>query len=123
MLQAKELKVGLFVWWSVKRTIDAWSYPCVVTAINRKRGFKVRWLDNFHETDWLRLKDMSGFDKSSLHEMRECSREDVEQYFEKEMQELKNAIATAKSELVAARGRLATYKKRVSEFLTQSATS
>ena len=118
-MQAKELRVGLLVWWSN----DSWSCPCVVTAINRKRGFKVRSLDNFRETNWLRLKDDPHFDKSRLHEMQECSREDVEQYFETTTQKLKNRIATAESELVAIRKHLTAYKKQVSEFLTQPATS
>ena len=121
MLQAKELKIGLFVWWSAQD--GAWSCPCVVTAINKRRGFKVRSLDNFYESGWLRLKDDPHFDKSRLHEMQECSREDIEQYFKTSTQELRNKVVTIKSKLVAAQKYLAVYKKRVSEFLMQSAIS
>lgn len=123
MLQAKELRVGLFVWWNAGRYMSGWSCPCIVTTINRKKGFRVRSLDNFRETDWLRLKDIPDLDRSSLHEMRECSREEIEQYFETTTQGLRNEVTTIKGRLVAAQRRLAAYKKQVDEFLTQSATS
>ncbi|MEK7153941.1 MAG: hypothetical protein AAB792_00075 [Patescibacteria group bacterium] len=86
-------------------------------------GFKLKSLDNFYESNWLIPKDTPGLFRSSLHDMRECSREDVERYFESVTQELKNGITAAKGELVAAQRRLAVYKKRASEFLTQLTTS
>ena len=123
MLQAKELKVGLLLWRGAKRPANAWNCPCMVTAINRRRGFKIRSLNNFCESDWLRFKHGPGFVKSILPEMRKCTREEVERYFEETVQEIKNEIATAKRELVAIRKHLTAYKKQVSEFLTQPATS
>ena len=119
MLEIKKIKVGLLIWWSADRSFgNCWSCPCIVTAVKRT-GFKVRTLDNFTETDWLRMHDTPGGDGSSRHEMRECTLPDIKEYFRKTAQELREGVFDASNDLVKAREVLKRYKKRSVKFLSQ----
>lgn len=96
MLAKEELKVGLLLWWSASRYMRSWSCPCVVTFVDfQKNSYKVISFDDFKQTENLLIDRPEGRDKSSLTEMRICTKIDIQKY----LNEKRNELLSTKKEL------------------------
>ena len=116
MIKKEDMKPGVLVWWSADRYMRSWSCPAIVTAVTEK-WFRVRSLDDFKETNKLRMNDVPDFDKSPrTFEMRLCTMDEVQEYFKKQKRDLEDEVYHKKRALKDAQERLHEYKKRVESF-------
>ncbi len=120
MLKKEDLKVGLLIWWSAERYMRGWSCPAIVTEASDK-SFKVRSLDDFKETDDLRMEDdpegLPYKDESSRKEMRICTMDEVKEYFKKSMRVMEDKVTENQRALTDAQSNLTEYQERVKDFL------
>lgn len=120
MIQKSKMKVGLLIWWTADRHFKAWDCPAIVTKVTKKY-FKVKSLDDFKETDNLRMDDDPDprFDKSvRTTEMRVSSVSEVEEYFNKRIKSKQTTIKEAKASLAENKKALTEYEQTVESFLT-----
>lgn len=118
MLELKDTKRGTLVWWTAERMMKEWSCPAIVTKVDRKKDcFRVISLDDFKETDGLRLRDAPNGDQSSRHEMRLMTVEDLEEYFADIEKDLLREIANLEAGLEAAKRELKRTTSRNKKFL------
>lgn len=100
MIEPKELKVGLLVWWAN----DSWSCPGVITKVDLENNtFRVKTFDTMEETADLRISRPAGCDKSRLEEMEITTEEKILAYlsekelsFKKYMLEIEQKLSNLK---------------------------
>lgn len=117
MVKKEDMKPGTLVWWSAERYMNSWSSPAIVTVVEDE-WFKVRSLDDFKETDQLRMDDIPGMDKSvRTSEMRLCTLDEVRDYFKKRKRNLEDAVTEKTRALKDVQDKLAEYEEKVKSFL------
>lgn len=118
MIEKSKMKVGLLIWWTADRTFKEWDCPAIVTKVTRK-FFKVRSLDDFKETDNLRMDDNPDprFDESCrTTEMRVSSVSEVEKYLKENIQNKHEAIRAKGKAIKEAKASLAENTKALTEY-------
>ena len=117
MIKKEEMKPGLLVWWSANRYMKSWSCPAIVTVVDEE-SFKVQSLDDFKETEPLRMNDIPNLDKSVRNtEMRICTTEEVLDYFKNRTRHLEDIVISKTRELKDAEDQLAEYQKKTEKFI------
>ncbi len=117
MVRKEDVKPGLLVWWSAERYMSGWSCPAVVTVVEEK-WFRVRSLDDFKETDPLRMDDVPSGDKSVLtSEMRICTLDEVKEYFKKRKRKFEDTITEKIRDLKDAQDAMAGFEEKAEAFL------
>jgi len=116
MLEKKDMKKGLIIWWVAERIMSGWSCPAVITHVGRK-SFRVISLDDFKESGELRMNDEA--DQSSRHEMRVSSLEEVKEYFKKRERQFDDLIQKKKRDLADAEENLRDFKERARKFISE----
>ncbi|MFH1508893.1 MAG: hypothetical protein ABIE68_01900 [bacterium] len=116
MINKEDMKPGLLVWWSAERYMNTWSCPAIVTTVEDE-WFRVRSLDDFKETDRLKMNDSPGSDKSCRSEMSICTLDKVQDYFKKRKRGLEDAVTEKTRALKDAQDKLAEYEKKIEDFL------
>lgn len=121
MLEIEDMEEGLLVWWRADRAFgSSWSVPCVVTHLDTDKGsFRVRSLDDFKETGYLRLHD--AVDETSRREMRVCTLDDVREFFKRRQYASEDRLIKLRRELKDYEERVSDYKNKVDAFLSSHA--
>ncbi len=118
MIEKSKMKVGLLIWWTANRTFKRWDCPAIVTKVTRKY-FKVRSLDDFKETENLKMDDdphPHGDLASRTTEMNLSSVSEVEEYLKNNIQKKHEAIRAKAKEIKEAKASLAENKKALTEY-------
>jgi len=113
MIERKEMREGLLVWWSADRHFREWSCPAVITIV-AENHFKVLSFDDFKETDWLRIDDIPNGDKSvRTTEMEICTLREVQDYFKERMRDLEDRVTKKVRELEDAKNKLTELQRNI----------
>jgi hypothetical protein len=118
MIKKSQLKVGVLIWWTANRTFKKWDCPAIVTKVSRKY-FKVKSLDDFKETENLRMDDdphPHGDLSSRTTEMQLSSVSEVEKYLKENIQNKHEAIRAKAKAIKEAKASLAENKKALTEY-------
>jgi hypothetical protein len=94
MLDVKDLKVGLTVWWHKNENYRTWSCPGIVTRIE-KNFFAVKLLDDFKES-------FGYLDGPSREEMHVCTPKELQSYIEKRRGEFQRRTTDLQRQLAVA---------------------
>lgn len=119
MISIEEVKVGLFVWWKVHKSIRSWSIPCIVTRID-ENSFAVEFLSDFIVMSGIPLSDVPDF--FSSQEMRFCTIDEVREYFKEQLREKElryEEITDMQRDGNVALEDFLHYKKKVEVFLEE----
>lgn len=123
MIEKKDMKVGLLIWWSAERYMNEWSCPAIITAVG-KTWFKVRTFDNFEETEQLRMDDIPNLDRSCrTSEMRICTLQEVQNYLRDRKRYLEDCVIKKSRESKDVQDKLKTYEEQIKIFETDYKTS
>jgi hypothetical protein len=114
MVEQSELRVGLLIWWEADREFSEWSCPAVVTEVTED-WFKVRTLDEFKETEPLRMNDNG--DETSRREMRVCGIDEVKKFFLEKNREFEDSLTETKRRLEDLETEKANFASQVEAFL------
>jgi hypothetical protein len=114
MLEKKEMKVGVLIWWSAERYTHSWSCPAIITRVGKK-SFDVVSLDDFKENKDLRMNDE--VNKTSRHEMRPCSLVETIEYLKRVECALTEFVSKKKRDFLDAKDKLREYKLQAKKFL------
>ena len=116
MVSIEEMKVGFLVWWEYNGDkVGAWSCLCIVTSVGDD-SFKVKSLDNFQESEKLRLSD-EGPDGSSRRNMKACTLNEVQRYFKRRLREHEDEISVAKRNPSDLKEEKVSYEREAEAFL------
>jgi len=80
MIEPKQLKVGLLIWWTAERDASSWDCPGVITEVDEASNrFRVKTFDTMAETGGLPIIRPVGY-ISSLEEMEITTKNKVLDY-------------------------------------------
>ena len=116
MVKKESLRVGLLVWWSANRLVHAWSCPGMITCV-KEDSFKITSFNDFKESEDLHLPNRGG--ESILDEMRQCTLNEVKEYFKIRERVLNDVVTQKTRELADASEDLRSYKQGVAEFFSK----
>lgn len=117
MIEAKQIKPGLLVWWAVSTDRRDWSCPAVVTEVKRGKSFRVMSFDDFKVTDPLRMEAVPGGDGTCRDEMRVCTIDEVEEFIDKQRDAHLARVEKARTELAARERELTAYVSKANSAL------
>lgn len=117
-IEKEKIKVGLLVWWRAERYSSGWSCPCIVIRADKKH-FRVMSLDDFKETNDLRLDDRDPHGKSGVEEMRICSIDEIREYFKKRDRKFEDGITELNRKLKDTKEEQEDFRLKSEKFLEE----
>ena len=118
MIKREEITEGLLLLWGVDNSYnDEYTCPAIVVEVE-ENWFIVRSLDDFRESDCIRIDEVSNLDENvNKSKMKICTLEEVQEYFKKRTKKLNDIVTKKTKELERAKKTLNEYQENVEAFL------